>query len=94
MHQLALEFAAPQLDPALLRHCPSKTVLFGCIDNGTEEVESPEHIAARLLAAAAYLAPTQLQAAPDCGLMPLSPAAARAKLAALVEGARLARERL
>ncbi len=92
--QLALEFAAPQLDPALLRHCPSKTVLFGCIDNGTEEVESPEHIAARLLAAAAYLAPTQLQAAPDCGLMPLSPAAARAKLAALVEGARLARERL
>lgn len=92
--QLALEFEAPQLDPALLQHCPSKTVLFGCIDNGTEVVESPEAIAARLLKAAHYLPPSQIQAAPDCGLMPLSRAAAESKLAAMVAGARLARARL
>lgn len=92
--QLALEFEAPQLDPALLQHCPSKTVLFGCIDNGTEVVERPEAVAARLLAAVQYLPPAQIQAAPDCGLMPLSRAAAEAKLIALVAGARLARERL
>ena len=30
--QLALEFQAPQLDPALLELCPSKTILFGCTD--------------------------------------------------------------
>ncbi|MCZ6875972.1 MAG: hypothetical protein O7G88_20985, partial [bacterium] len=59
--QLALEFEAPKLDPSLLQHCPSKTVLFGCIDNGTTALESPAAIAARLLAAAEYLPPSQLQ---------------------------------
>lgn len=92
--QLALEFEAPCLDPGLLRLCPSKTVLFGCISNGTEEVESPEHIASRLLAAARHHPPGKLQAAPDCGLVPLSRASSRSKLAALVKGARLARQRL
>ncbi len=92
--QLALEFEAPRLDPALLSVCPSKTVLFGCVDNANEAVEDPERIAARLLAAARHHDPTMIQAAPDCGFVPLSPSAARAKLFALVAGARLARERL
>ena len=92
--QLALEFEGAGLDPALLRACPSKTVMFGCIFNGTEEVETPEHIAARLMAAAQYLPPDKIIAAPDCGLVTLSQNAARAKLAAMVAGARLARERL
>jgi 5-methyltetrahydropteroyltriglutamate--homocysteine methyltransferase len=92
--QVALEFEAPQLDPAMLRLCPSKTVLFGCIAIGKEETETPERIAERLLAAARHHAPERLQAAPDCGLVPLSRAAARAKLAALAQGARLARKRL
>ena len=92
--QLALEFEAPQLDPSLLELCPSKTVLFGCIDNANETVETPEQIAARLLAAAQHHDPARLQAAPDCGLVPLSPDLARRKLITLVSGARLARERL
>jgi len=92
--QLALEFEAPGLDPALLSHCPSKTVLFGCIDNGNEEVETPEHIADRLLTAARHHPPDKLQAAPDCGLVTLTGAVARAKLAAMVQGARLARDRI
>ena len=92
--QLALEFEAPGLDPALLGLCPSKTVLFGCVDNGTEDVESPEHIAERLLAAAGHHPPERIQAAPDCGLAPLSRGATRAKLAAMVEGANIARQRL
>lgn len=92
--QLALEFEAPGLDPALLANCPSKTVLFGCIDNGNEVVESPEHIADRLLNAARHHPPEMIQAAPDCGLVTLNGPVARAKLAAMVEGARMARERL
>ena len=92
--QLALEFEGSGLDPALLRACPSKTVMFGCIFNGTEEVETPDHIASRLMAAAQYLPPDKIIAAPDCGLVTLSQTAARAKLAAMVAGARLARERL
>ena len=92
--QLALEFESPQLDPALLKLCPSKTVLFGCVDNGNDTVETPEQIAARLLDAARHHDPHLLQAAPDCGLVPLAPEMARAKLHALVAGAKLARRRL
>ena len=92
VEQLALEFEASRLDPAVLRRCPSKTVLFGCIDNGIEEIEAPQKIAAKLLAAAEHLPPEQLQAAPDCGLVPLTPPVARAKLCAMAAGARLARQ--
>ncbi len=92
--QLTLEFEASGLDPELLRHCPSKTVLYGCIDNGIDEIETPEHVADALLRAAKHLPADQIQAAPDCGLVPLSLDVARRKLAAMVDGARLARERV
>jgi len=92
--QLALEFEASRLDPELLRLCPSKTVMFGCINNGTNEVETPEYVAGKLLAAAKHLPAEQILAAPDCGLVPLPLEVARAKLRAMVSGARLAREQL
>ena len=95
--QLALEFEASGLDPGLLTLCPSKTVLFGCIDNGAlgfERIETAQQVADRLLAAAEHMAPDQIQVAPDCGLVPLDPAVARHKLKVMVAGARLARGRL
>ena len=92
--QLALEFEASRLEPKLLRLCPSKTVMFGCIDNGTDGIESPEYVADKLLAAAKHLPPEQIQAAPDCGLVPLGLPLAREKLKSMVAGARLARELL
>tara|TARA_B100001123_G_C15161105_1_gene967487 strand:- start:36 stop:1100 length:1065 start_codon:yes stop_codon:yes gene_type:complete len=95
--QLALEFEASGLSPQLLQHCPSKTVLFGCIDNGAlgfEHVETAEQVADRLLAAAEYHSPDKIQAAPDCGLLPLDIKIARRKLEVMVAGARLARSRL
>ena len=92
--QLALEFEASKLDPELLRLCPSKTVMFGCIDNGINDIESAEHVADKLLAAAKHLPADQIQAAPDCGLVPLSLDIARAKLRSMVDGAKLARERM
>jgi len=49
---------------------------------------------AQYVSAAQYLPPDKIIAAPDCGLVTLSQNAARAKLAAMVAGARLARERL
>ena len=95
--QLALEFEASGLDPSLLAACPTKTVLFGCIDNGAlgfERIETATQVADRLLAAAEHMAPDQIQAAPDCGLVPLDLEVARQKLKVMVEGARLARGRL
>ena len=92
--QLALEFEASRLDPKLLELCPSKTVMFGCIDNSIDDIETPEYVADKLLAAAKHLPADQIQAAPDCGLVPLSLDIARAKLKAMVDGAKLARQRL
>ena len=92
--QLALEFEMSGLDPELLKLCPSKTVMFGCISNGSEAIETPEQVANKLLMAARYLPPNQILAAPDCGLVPVSQAASRGKLSAMVEGAQLARERI
>jgi len=92
--QLALEFQAPQLDPSLLELCPSKTVIFGCIDNATMEIENSQEIARRLLAAGEHHDPEKLQAAPDCGLVLTTQAVARAKLSALFRGAQIARDQL
>ena len=81
----------------MLERCPSKTVLFGCIDNGAlgfERVETAEQVAEKLLAAAEYHSPDRIQAAPDCGLLPLDVEIARCKLEAMAAGARLARSRL
>jgi len=91
--QLALEFEGSKLDPALLAACPSKTVLFGCVFNSDEVMETAEHVADRLLRAAEVLSPEQIQAAPDCGLGMMSEAKAAEKLRIMVEGAELARRR-
>ena len=92
--QLALEFEAPTLPVDLLEMCPSKTVLFGCISNASERVESTDHIANRLLEAAKVHPAEKLKAAPDCGLVPLSAASTKRKLQAMVKGALMAKERL
>ena len=92
--QLALEFEAPMLPVDLLALCPSKTVLFGCVTNTSEEVEDADQIANRLLEAARCHPAEKLKAAPDCGLVPVSGASAKQKLRAMVQGANMARERL
>ena len=94
INQVALEFQSPMLSPELLSLCPSKTVLFGCIGNATEEVETKEAIAIRLLEAAKVHPAERLKAALDCGLVPLCGWTAREKLSAMVKGARVARESL
>ena len=77
-----------------LAACRTKTVLFGCVFNSDEARETPEHVARRLLAAAEVLGPERVQAAPDCGLVMMSPDRAVEKLRIMVEGARLARARV
>ena len=94
VNQLALEFEGPGLDPRHLTACKSKTVLFGCVFNSDDTSETAEHVARRLLAAAEVLGPERIQAAPDCGLVMMSPQRAVEKLRIMVEGARLARARI
>ncbi len=43
--QLAPELEGSKLEPNLLKVCPPKTVLFGCVFNSDEVMETVEHVA-------------------------------------------------
>jgi 5-methyltetrahydropteroyltriglutamate--homocysteine methyltransferase len=93
--QVSVECAASGVDPAVLGALGGrKEVMLGVIDVGTEEVETPETVAARIARALPHVPPERLIACTDCGMVPRSREAARGKMAALVGGAALARARL
>lgn len=92
--QLALEFEGASLNPQLLKNCPSKTVIFGCVFNSDEVMEKPHSVAKRLCEAAEFIDPMKIQAAPDCGLVMMNDQTALQKLSILVEGANIARKNL
>ena len=54
---------------------------------GTEDVETPEVVAARIRSALPYVAPEHLKPCTDCGLVPRTRGAAIGKMRALAEGA-------
>jgi 5-methyltetrahydropteroyltriglutamate--homocysteine methyltransferase len=86
--QLALEFARTGDDDLSLieQHHWDRCLGLGVIDVKTEQVESPELVAARIRRAMRFVAPDKLVVNPDCGLRHLPPPVARAKLAAMVAG--------
>jgi 5-methyltetrahydropteroyltriglutamate--homocysteine methyltransferase len=87
---LSLEAAQPGLDPAILNDVPSKAILFGVLDLGTEDVETPHVVAERVERAAAVVGSERLVVAPVCGLKYLPRERALRKLEAMVAGAELA----
>ena len=89
--QISVECAASGVDVAVLAGARGKDILLGVIDVGTEEVETPAVVAARIEKALAYVRPERLFPCTDCGMVPRTRPAARGKLRALVEGARLVR---
>jgi 5-methyltetrahydropteroyltriglutamate--homocysteine methyltransferase len=91
--QLALEFARTGDDDLqLLRQYDwDRSLGLGVIDVKTDQVESPELVAARIRRALRIVAPASLVINPDCGLRHVPPQVARAKLAAMVAGAALVR---
>ena len=89
--QIAVESAQPDLDLALLRELPSKTIILGVLDLSDETPETADQVARRIEAALEIVPAERLQVAPDCGMKYLPRAAALAKLRALVEGARRVR---
>jgi 5-methyltetrahydropteroyltriglutamate--homocysteine methyltransferase len=87
---LSLEAAQPGLDAEILADVPSKSILFGVLDLGDEEVETPELVAARVERALAVVGAERLVVAPDCGMKYLPRDRALRKLEAMVAGAELA----
>ncbi len=66
-----------------------KTVAAGLIDVKNYFVETPEIVAERIRRVLAYVPPDRLVVTPDCGLSQTARWAARAKLQAMVEGAKI-----
>jgi 5-methyltetrahydropteroyltriglutamate--homocysteine methyltransferase len=94
--RLALEFARTGDDDLRLleQHEWHRGLGLGVIDVKTHRVERAELVAARIRRALKVVAPDRLVVNPDCGLRHLPPAVARAKLAAMVDGAALVRAEL
>ena len=92
--QVSVECAASGVDPAVLSELRGKDVILGVIDVGSEEVETPETVAARIRRALPYVEPERLLPCTDCGLVPRSRAASQGKLRALVAGAAIVRREL
>ena len=92
--QISIEAAQPHLDLAVLKELPTKTVMLGVLDLGSEVVETPAIVAQRLRAALAIVPAERLVAAPDCGMKYLPREVAFAKLKAMVEGTYIVRKEL
>jgi 5-methyltetrahydropteroyltriglutamate--homocysteine methyltransferase len=93
---LALEFANRELaELELWREFPSDKILAaGLMDVKNYHVETPDEIAERIRAALQVVPAEQLRVVPDCGLSQTARWAAKAKLHAMVEGARIVRREL
>jgi 5-methyltetrahydropteroyltriglutamate--homocysteine methyltransferase len=87
--QISLEAAQPDLDPAVLRDLPDKTIVFGVLDLGADDVETPALVAARIARVLDVVSPERLVVAPDCGMKYLPRERAFRKLEAMVAGARM-----
>jgi 5-methyltetrahydropteroyltriglutamate--homocysteine methyltransferase len=92
--QISIEAAQPNLDLTDLDHLGDKKVIFGVINMGDPQAETPETVADRIRRALRHLPPERLIPAPDCGMKYIPRATAFAKLKALAEGAAIVRREL
>ena len=92
--QISIEAAQPALDLSILEKLPGKTIILGVLNLGTETIETPDAVAARIREALERVPPERLVIAPDCGMKYLPRRVAFAKLQSMVAGARAVRETL
>jgi 5-methyltetrahydropteroyltriglutamate--homocysteine methyltransferase len=91
---ISIEAAQPDLDPAILRALPGKTIMLGVISLGDPAVETPEKVASRIRRALPVVAAERLMIAPDCGMKYLPREVAFGKLQAMVRGTEIVRREL
>ncbi|HMG51875.1 MAG TPA: methionine synthase [Kofleriaceae bacterium] len=91
--QVSVECRNARAPMSLLGLLEGKDVLVGVIDVASDEVETPEQVAATIEAAMKYVPKHHIYACTNCGMAPMRRDIAQAKLAALGAGAILARKR-
>ncbi|HZN31680.1 MAG TPA: methionine synthase [Xanthobacteraceae bacterium] len=91
--QVSVECRNARVPMSLLKLLDGKDVQVGVIDVATDEVETPDQVAAVIGEAMKYVAREKIIAGTNCGMAPMRWDIAFAKLAALGQGAELARKR-
>jgi 5-methyltetrahydropteroyltriglutamate--homocysteine methyltransferase len=91
--QVSVECRNARVPMSLLAGLEGKDVLVGVIDVASDEVETPEDVAATIEAAMKYVPKHRITACTNCGMAPMRRDIAQAKLKALGDGAALARAR-
>lgn len=92
--QVSLECIHSHVPPHLMALLEGKDVLVGVIDVASDVVETPEEVADTIAQALQFVPRQRLFPCTNCGMAPMKREVALRKLQALVEGSRLARERL
>lgn len=96
-HEYAIEFANREMAEAHLAEQiveAGKDVAAGLIDVKNYFIETPEIVADRIRVMLKHVPPERLVITPDCGFSETARWAARAKMIAMVEGARMVRQEL
>jgi 5-methyltetrahydropteroyltriglutamate--homocysteine methyltransferase len=91
--QVSVECRNARVPMSLLKLLDGKDVQVGVIDVATDEVETPDEVAAVIGEAMQYVAREKIIAGTNCGMAPMRWDIAFAKLAALGQGAELARKK-
>jgi len=91
---ISIETAQSLLDCSVLAKMTGKNIILGVLDLSTNEVETPETVAARIRRALPYISAERLIIAPDCGMKYLPRQVAFGKLKAMVAGAAQVRAEL
>ncbi len=94
VQQISIETAQSKLDCSVLAQLRGKSIILGVIDLSTHDVETPAVVAERIERALPYISPERVIVAPDCGMKYLPREVAFGKLRAMVEGARMVREKI
>jgi 5-methyltetrahydropteroyltriglutamate--homocysteine methyltransferase len=89
--QVSIETAQSKLDCAVLGKLTNKQILVGCLDLADMTVETPETVVARVKRALAYVDPSRIVLAPDCGMKYMPGDVAFAKLRSMVKAAAMLR---
>jgi 5-methyltetrahydropteroyltriglutamate--homocysteine methyltransferase len=92
--QVSLECINSRVPIELMSLLAGKDVLLGAIDVASEQVETPEEVAATIDRALRYVPAERLFPCTNCGMAPLDQALAYKKLEALAAGAALVRGRV
>jgi 5-methyltetrahydropteroyltriglutamate--homocysteine methyltransferase len=91
--QVSLECRNSKVPMNLLKLLDGKDVLVGVIDVASDDIETPEDVAAVIGEAMKYVAKEKIVPCTNCGMAPMSREIANAKLVALGKGAELARRK-